>query len=144
VGHPGHACPAFLVVAALTEQVRHPPPSGLSAWPATRSSTWSLSLLVSDDVVNRPPFEDLDEVILVGNSSAGVVITSVADRVPERIGQVVHLDAFVPTDGQSLRDTIPPERRPAMELLVETEGDGWLLPASPPHPGSSAFPRPGR
>jgi pimeloyl-ACP methyl ester carboxylesterase len=81
-----------------------------------------------DDVVNVLVFEDLDAVILVGNSSAGVVIASVADRMPERIGQVVYLDAFVPTDGQSLRDMIPPDRRPAMELLVETEGGGWLLP----------------
>ena len=81
-----------------------------------------------DDVVNVLTFEDLDDVILVGNSSAGVVITAVADRAPERIGQVVYLDAFVPTDGQSMRDLIPPDRRPAMELLVETEGDGWLLP----------------
>jgi len=36
-------------------------------------------------------FEDLDDVILVGNSSAGVVISAVADRVPERIAQVVYL-----------------------------------------------------
>lgn len=81
-----------------------------------------------NDVVNMLLFEDLDGVILVGNSSAGVVIASVADRMPEQIAQVVYPDAFVPTDGQSLRDMIPPERRPAMELLVETEGDGWLLP----------------
>lgn len=52
-----------------------------------------------DDVMNVLTFEDLDDVILVGNSSAGVVITAVADRAPERIQQVVYLDAFVPTDG---------------------------------------------
>ena len=44
-----------------------------------------------DDVVNVLTFEDLDDVILVGNSSAGVVISAVADRVPERIAQVVYL-----------------------------------------------------
>ena len=81
-----------------------------------------------DDDVNVMTFEDLDALRRVSLSSAGVVITAVADRAPERIGQVVYLDAFVPTDGQSMRDLIPPDRRPAMELLVETEGDGWLLP----------------
>jgi pimeloyl-ACP methyl ester carboxylesterase len=81
-----------------------------------------------DDVVNLLQFEDLDGVILVGNSSAGMVITAVADQVPQRLQQVVYLDAFVPTDGQCLRDLIPPDRRPAMELLVEQEGQGWLLP----------------
>jgi pimeloyl-ACP methyl ester carboxylesterase len=87
-----------------------------------------------EDVVRMLECEDLSGVILVGNSSAGAVITGVADRVPERIGQVVYLDAFVPEDGQSLFDIIPPDRRPAMEALVETEGKGWLLPrfAAPP------------
>jgi pimeloyl-ACP methyl ester carboxylesterase len=64
----------------------------------------------------------------VGSSSGGVVITGVADRAPERIAHLVYLDAFVPEDGQSMLDIIPSERRPAMERLVETEGQGWLLP----------------
>jgi hypothetical protein len=38
------------------------------------------------------------------------------------------LDAFVPGGGQALWDLIPPQRRPAMETLVQTEGFGWLLP----------------
>jgi hypothetical protein len=56
------------------------------------------------------------------------VISGVADRVPERISQLVYVDAFVPEDGQAVFDLIPPQRRPAMEALVETEGFGWLLP----------------
>jgi hypothetical protein len=56
-----------------------------------------------------------------------VVTTGVAERVPERIGSLVYLDAFVPNDGQCLLDLIPPDRRLAMEALVETEGFGWLL-----------------
>jgi hypothetical protein len=67
-------------------------------------------------------------VILVGNSSAGTVITGVANRVPQRIQQVVYLDAFVPEDGQSTLDLIAPDRRAVMERLVESEGYGWLLP----------------
>jgi pimeloyl-ACP methyl ester carboxylesterase len=81
-----------------------------------------------DDVVNTLVFEDLDEVVLVGNSSSGAVITGVADRTPERVGWVVYLDAFVPSDGQSVVDLIPSERRAVMEELVESEGDGWSLP----------------
>jgi pimeloyl-ACP methyl ester carboxylesterase len=86
------------------------------------------------DVVNVLEYEDLSRVILVANSSGGMVITGVADRVPERITRLVYVDAFVPEDGQSLLDIIPPERRPAMEALVRTEGQGWLLPrfAQPP------------
>jgi pimeloyl-ACP methyl ester carboxylesterase len=80
------------------------------------------------DVVHVLSFEDLDGVILVGNSSGGSVITGVADRVPERIAKVVYLDAFVPANGQATRDLIAPERRAVMEGLVESEGFGWLLP----------------
>ncbi|HWM88263.1 MAG TPA: alpha/beta fold hydrolase [Kofleriaceae bacterium] len=87
-----------------------------------------------EDVVQVIEFEDLSRVILVGNSSAGLVITGVADRAPERVAQVVYLDAFVPDDGQCVFDLVPPDRRPAMQALVDTEGDGWLLPrfAAPP------------
>ncbi len=81
-----------------------------------------------DDVVNMLTYEDLRGVILVGTSSSGAVITAVADRAPDRISQLICLDAFVPGDGQALWDLIPPQRRPAMETLVQTEGFGWLLP----------------
>ena len=81
-----------------------------------------------EDIANVLSYEDLSGVILVGNSSGGMVITGVADRIPERIAGMVYLDAFVPEDGQCLLDIIPPDRRPAMEALVETEGQGWLLP----------------
>src|SRR5215469_17053668 len=52
-----------------------------------------------DDVVNVLTYADLQELILVGISSGGAVITGVADRAPERIAQLVYLDAFVPEAG---------------------------------------------
>jgi pimeloyl-ACP methyl ester carboxylesterase len=86
------------------------------------------------DVVNALRHEDLRDVVLVGHSSSGAVVTGVADRVPERIAQVVYLDAFVPDDGQSVFDLVAPERRQAMETLVKTEGEDWLLPRFAPPP----------
>jgi hypothetical protein len=56
------------------------------------------------------------------------VISGVADRAPERISQLVYVDAFVPDDGQAVFDLISPQRRLAMQALVESEGFGWLLP----------------
>jgi pimeloyl-ACP methyl ester carboxylesterase len=53
------------------------------------------------DVVNLLEFEELRDVTLVGHSSGGTVITEVAERVPERLAQLVYLDASVPTDGQN-------------------------------------------
>lgn len=87
-----------------------------------------------DDIVNVLTYADLRDLILVGTSSSGAVVTGVAGRVPERIAQLVYVDAFVPEDGQALWDLIPPQRRPPMQALVDTEGSGWLLPRFAPEP----------
>jgi pimeloyl-ACP methyl ester carboxylesterase len=84
------------------------------------------------DVVNVLMYEDLHDVVLVGHSSSGAVITGVADCTPERTAHVVYLDAFVPEDGQAVLDLVAPDRRQALEGLVRTEGEGWLLPRVAP------------
>ena len=93
-----------------------------------------------EDVVNVLRYRDLSDVILVGISSGRMVISGVADRLPERIARLVYLDAFVPEDGQCLLDLIPPDRRAAMEALVEAEGNGWLLPRFAPAPWEEFVP----
>lgn len=55
-----------------------------------------------DDVVNTILYEDLRDIILVGHSYGGMVISGVADRVPDRIKRLVYLDAMVPNDGDSV------------------------------------------
>jgi ribulose-5-phosphate 4-epimerase/fuculose-1-phosphate aldolase/pimeloyl-ACP methyl ester carboxylesterase len=57
-----------------------------------------------EDVCNAIWYEDLSEVILIGHSYGGMVVTGVADRMPERIKHLVYLDAFLPGDSQSLYD----------------------------------------
>jgi pimeloyl-ACP methyl ester carboxylesterase len=84
------------------------------------------------DVVNLIEFEDLREVVLVGHSYAGLVITGVADRVPERIAQLVYLDTGAFPDGTVIIDSFPPETRRYVERQVEESGDGWRFPMPPP------------
>ncbi len=60
------------------------------------------------DVVAVLDFEDLRDVILVGHSYGGMVITGVADRAAARIGRLVYLDAANPVNGQSLLDVAGP------------------------------------
>ena len=43
-------------------------------------------------------------VILVGHSMAGVVISQVAERIPDQIEKLVYLSAYLPKDGQSLQE----------------------------------------
>ena len=54
------------------------------------------------DVANLILWEDLDDVVLVGHSYAGWVISGVAERVLPRLASLVFLDAGFPEDGQTL------------------------------------------
>ena len=85
-----------------------------------------------EDVVQVLTYEDLHGVVLVGHSYAGMVIAAVADRVPERVAQLVYLDAFVPDNGQALLDLLPPPLREASLEQARTAGEGWQVPAPPP------------
>ena len=87
------------------------------------------------DVIGVLTYEDLREVVLVGHSSGGPVITGVADRIPERIAQLVYLDASVPHDGQADVDYYPLEfgaRAWAEGLLAE--GKDAIPPLTEEHP----------
>jgi len=55
-----------------------------------------------EDVVNTIRWEELRNVVLVGHSYGGMVITGAADRVPERIRALIYVDAFLPDSGESL------------------------------------------
>lgn len=77
------------------------------------------------DVVNVLTFEELSDVILVGHSYGGNVITGVADRIPERLAQLVYLDANLPEDGQSLVDLMPADARKHFWERARARGEEW-------------------
>jgi pimeloyl-ACP methyl ester carboxylesterase len=80
------------------------------------------------DVVNLLDYEDLDDVVLVGHSYSGTVVTAVADRRPERIAKVVYLDTSPLPDGTAIVDVQSAEQRERQRLEVERKGDGWCWP----------------
>ena len=100
------------------------------------------------DVVAVLETEDLREVLLVGHSYGGMVVTGVAERCPERLRRLIYLDAFVPEDGKCLLDYVEaavPER--AARFREEGERTGTVTP--PPvstwgivKPGHVAFATP--
>ncbi len=59
------------------------------------------------DVIGVFEAEELSDTILVGHSYGGMVITGVADRIPEKIRHLVYVDAFVPENGDSLNGLLP-------------------------------------
>jgi pimeloyl-ACP methyl ester carboxylesterase len=108
------------------------------------------------DVVALLHFEDLRDVVLVGHSYGGMVITGVADRASDRVGRLVYLDAANPRNGQSLVDVSGPmmlaARRQSrfvngVELLLFPDSDAvryygvtdpadhaWMVERLTPHP----------
>jgi pimeloyl-ACP methyl ester carboxylesterase len=84
-----------------------------------------------DDVVNLIRWEELSDVVLCGHSYAGCVVSGVADRIPDRIGALVYLDAFVLEDGESLHQTLPPEARNGQMEGALRDGEGWKVPHLP-------------
>lgn len=84
-----------------------------------------------EDVANLIRWEALKDVILVGHSYGGCVISGVADRLAASIRALVYLDAFVLDDGQSLHDTLPAEHRQLQLDLAAAVGDGWRVPPIP-------------
>jgi pimeloyl-ACP methyl ester carboxylesterase len=88
------------------------------------------------DVVALLFYEDLRDVILVGHSYGGMVITGIADRAVDRIGRLVYLDAANPVNGQSLVDVAGPIIEATRPLGQVVDGvELVLLPA----PGAGAF-----
>jgi pimeloyl-ACP methyl ester carboxylesterase len=82
-----------------------------------------------DDIVAHVEAEELDPVILVGHSYGGTVISGAAHRMPERLAALVYLDAFVPRDGQSMLDMMPPERGARIEQSAAANA-GMVAPMS--------------
>ena len=89
------------------------------------------------DIVNVIVWEDLHDVVLVGHSYGGMVITGVADRVPDRIKHVIYLDALVPKNGECVNDILP-------QRLKKPVQDGFVIPAwvtnNPPPPHDVPMP----
>jgi pimeloyl-ACP methyl ester carboxylesterase len=82
------------------------------------------------DIVAVLHYEDLRDVILVGHSYGGMVITGVADRAADRIGRLVYLDAATPVNGQSLVDVAGPIIEATRPLGAVVDGvELVLLPA---------------
>jgi pimeloyl-ACP methyl ester carboxylesterase len=81
-----------------------------------------------DELAGLLYFADLREVVLVGHSYGGMVITGAAARAHPRISRLVYLDAFVPEDGQSMFDLLLPARRKAYD---EATSGGVVVPPAP-------------
>jgi pimeloyl-ACP methyl ester carboxylesterase len=95
------------------------------------------------DVVNHVRYEDLEDIVLLGFSYGGFVVTGALAHIAERVRHLVYLDAFVPDDGDSVFSLTGRGAGPAVVGL----GEDWLVPATPrayDDPAEAAFANPRR
>jgi pimeloyl-ACP methyl ester carboxylesterase len=71
---------------------------------------------------------DAEELVLVGHSYGGMVITGVADRIPDKVDALVYLDAFLPRDGESCWHLVNDEER---EWYLHVDDTGYGVPPMP-------------
>lgn len=81
------------------------------------------------DIVNVIKSEELSDVILVGHSYGGMVITGVADTLPDSMKKLIYLDAFVPHNGNAMIDLLPLQKKDA--FVTQGEATGYLNPLPP-------------
>jgi pimeloyl-ACP methyl ester carboxylesterase len=81
------------------------------------------------DIADAIEGADLRDVVLVAHSYGGIPATVAASRVHGRIGRLVYVAAALPEPGRSLFDRFPPGLEDIVLRAVDTEGDGWRIPA---------------
>jgi len=120
-------------VAILREhnvEVFCPTLTGLGERNHLLTSDVSLSTHIAD-IVQFLEFENLHDVELVGHSYAGMVISGVAQIVPERIAHLTYLDALVPLDGQTVFDILPGTEARSTEITLAGRTIKVITPPPP-------------
>jgi len=107
-------------------RVKTPVLSGLGTDQSRLSPDVSLARHVED--VSIELSKSPEGVILVGHSYAGMVITGAVETNPTQVRRLVFLDAFIPEDGQSVLDLLPPEIGTYFRGVAQDHGNGWRLP----------------
>jgi len=122
-------------VAAILRSRGHdvltPTQTGLGERSHLISKSITLDTFVTD-IVNVLKWEDLRDVILVGHSFGGNAISGTADQMPDRIRQLVYLDAVMLENGQSVFGMLPKEVVAARMKAAEETSGGLSIPAPPP------------
>jgi len=90
------------ILTAEGDRVFRPTLTGVGERAHLSNARVNLTTYITD-VINVIRFENLHNVILVGHSFGGMVISGVAEQIPERIRQLIYLDAMVPNDGESAK-----------------------------------------
>lgn len=77
------------------------------------------------DVANTVLYEDLHDIVLLGFSYGGAVVTGALEHIADRVTHLVYLDAFVPNDGDTVSGAT------GLGGTIIGPGTEWLAPPRP-------------
>lgn len=83
----------------------------------TADRSWATMSTYIDDVIRFIRKENLRDLVLVGHSMSGIVISKVAEEIPERVKHLVYLAAVVPKNNEALLDLLTKERQETLRKL---------------------------
>src|SRR5882757_4601722 len=104
-------------VSDLLEKKGHkvfsPTMTGLGSCSHLLSKDVNLTTHITD-IANFIKWENLSDIVLVGHSYAGIIISGVAEQMSDKISSIVFLDAFMPENGDSLAEKAAPAFKDAI------------------------------
>jgi pimeloyl-ACP methyl ester carboxylesterase len=136
-GSAGYNAVAKLL-RAKAHDVYSPSNTGMGDRSHLLNPSIDLSLHIRD-ITTVFDYERLSDVILVGHSYGGMVITGVSAQRADRIRSLVYLDAFLPDDGQSLFDLQPADGR-ENTIKMQRDTPGLVPPRMMPEPVNETGP----
>lgn len=128
----GGWCWQFVAEALRTRghRVTTPTQTGLGERRHLISADLTLETFIQD-LVNHILAEDLTSITLVGHSFGGNAVSGAAERIPERLRDLVYLDCTVLAGGERAADIIDPKK--FGDRIAASDGVGI------PPPGPEAF-----
>lgn len=117
------------LLEAKGHRVYAPTLTGLAERAGSLTKDVNLSTHI-EDVIRLIIAEDLEDIVLVGHSYGGMVVSGVADRMPEKVKALVVLDGFVPEDGKAMREYWPASVMSYLDKEAEKNG-GVSVPPLP-------------
>ena len=109
----------------MGHEVIAPTLRGLEDGDVDRSGV-TMSMMARDLIDQVRELTQLD-IVLVGHSGGGPLIQLVAEAMPERIGRVVFVDAWVLRDGETINDVLPDPLVAAMKALASQSDDNTIV-----------------
>ncbi|PEG14491.1 alpha/beta hydrolase [Bacillus toyonensis] len=82
---------------------------------------------ITNAVIEYIEKRGLKHIVLLGHSFGGTIVATVAQQIPHRIDRLVFSNAFVPLDGQSLYDQLPPPLQETFKQLADASGNNTIM-----------------